>query len=52
MRAETSRELESRVETGFSFQESGLNWGRALGKSARGAKWPAVQATVNFIGGS
>ena len=33
MRAETSRELESRVETGFSFQESGLNWGRALGKS-------------------
>ena len=25
MRAETSRELESRVETAFSFQESGLN---------------------------
>ena len=33
MRAETSRELESRVETGFGFQESCLNWGRALGKS-------------------
>ena len=36
------------------------NWGRALGKSldhftlrgrACGAKWPAAQDTVNFIGG-
>ena len=40
MRADTSRELASRVETGFSFQESCLNWG---------GRWARVWTTVRFV---